>query len=79
MFEVRLVVEANSSIRLRGNRIAHPVTVARTHFEGPLSRNPHSSQTPGLQALVDFVLRETLIRIRMKKCLLLQFIKILVY
>ena len=50
-----LVVEAKSSIRLRGDRVAHPVTVTRTHFDGPLSRNPFPSETPGLQALVDFV------------------------
>ena len=50
-----LVVEARSSIRLRGDRIAHPVTVTRTHFDGPLSRNPFPSESPGLQALVDFV------------------------
>lgn len=50
-----LVVEARSSIRLRGDRVAHPVTIARTHFDGPILRNPFPSETPGLQALVDFV------------------------
>jgi hypothetical protein len=50
-----LVVEARSSIRLRGDRVAHPVTDTRTHFDGPLSRNPFPSETPGLQVLVDFV------------------------
>jgi hypothetical protein len=50
-----LVVEAKSSIRLRGDRVAHPVTVPRTHFDGPVSRNPVPSEARGLQALVDFV------------------------
>ena len=50
-----LAVEAKSSIRLRGDKVAHPVTVPRTHFDGPISRNPFPSETPGLQALVDFV------------------------
>jgi len=50
-----LVVEARSSIRLRGDRVAHPVTVPRTHFDGPISRNPFPSEIPGLRALVDFV------------------------
>ena len=50
-----LVVEARSSIRLRGNKVAHPLVVTRTYFDGPLSRNMMTSETPGLQALVDFV------------------------
>ena len=50
-----LVVEAKSPIRQRGNGVAHPTNVTRIHFNGPISRNPDVSQTPGLQALVDFV------------------------
>lgn len=50
-----LVVEAKSSIRLRGDRVAHPATVPRTHFDGPISRNPFPLETLGLRALVDFV------------------------
>ena len=50
-----LVVEAKSSIRLRGDRVAHPATVPRVHFDGPISRNPFLSEAPGLQALVEFV------------------------
>jgi hypothetical protein len=51
-----LVVEAKSPIRHRGDRVAHPVTVVpRKHFDGPISRNPFASETPGLQALVDLV------------------------
>jgi hypothetical protein len=50
-----LVIEAKSSIRLRGDRVAHPVTVPRMHFDGPISRNLFPSETPGLQALVDFI------------------------
>jgi hypothetical protein len=52
---MRLVIEANSLIRQRGDRVAHPVTVPRGHFDGPISRNPFTSDTSGLQALVDFV------------------------
>jgi len=50
-----LVVEAKSSIRLCGDRVAHPVTVPRTHFDGPISRNLFPLETPGLRALVDFI------------------------
>jgi hypothetical protein len=50
-----LVVEAKSSIRLRGDRVAHPGTVPRAHFDGPISRNRFPLEAAGLQALVDFV------------------------
>jgi len=50
-----LVVEAKSLIRQRGDRVAHPMAITRGHFDGPISRNPFPSETPGLQALVDFV------------------------
>lgn len=50
-----LVAEAKSSIRVRGDKVAHPVTVPRTHFDGPISRNPFPRETSGLRALVDFV------------------------
>ena len=50
-----LVVEAKSSICLRGDRVAHPATVPRTHFDGPVSCNPVPLEARGLQALVDFV------------------------
>ena len=52
-----LVVEAKSLIRQRGDGVAHPTHVTRELFEGPDSRNPYESETPGLQALVDFVCR----------------------
>ena len=52
---LRLVVEANSLIRQRGDRVAHPKNVSRGLFNGPIFRNPYESETPGLQALVDFV------------------------
>ncbi len=51
---LRLVVEARSSIRLRGDKVAHPDVVTRAHFEGPISRNV-SLEMSGLQALVDYV------------------------
>jgi hypothetical protein len=51
---LRLVVEPRSSIRLRGDAVAHPDIVTRAHFEGPVSRNI-SSEMSGLQALVDYV------------------------
>jgi hypothetical protein len=50
-----LVVEARSSIRVRGDKVAHPLVVTRAYFDGPLLRNVITSETPGLQALVDFV------------------------
>jgi len=50
-----LVVEAKSLIRQRGNRVAHPTNITRVLLDGPISRNPYASETPGLQALVDFV------------------------
>jgi hypothetical protein len=50
-----LVVEAKSLIRQRGDRVAHPTNITRVLFDGPISRNPYASETPGLQALVDFV------------------------
>jgi hypothetical protein len=50
-----LVAEAKSSIRVGGDKVAHPVTVPRTHFDGPISRNPFPWETSGLRALVDFV------------------------
>ena len=56
---MRLVVEANSPIRQRGDRVAHPVSVPRRHFDGPISRNSYSSETSGLQALADFVCSST--------------------
>ena len=55
---LRLAVEAKSSIRLRGDRVAHPVAVARTHLDGPISRHPFPLETPGLRALMDFVCSE---------------------
>lgn len=51
---LRLVVEARSSIRLRGDKVAHPDVVTRAHFEGPVSRNI-SLEISGLQALVNYV------------------------
>jgi hypothetical protein len=51
---LRLVVEARSFIRLRGDKVAHPDVVTRAHFEGPISRNV-SLEISGLQALVDYV------------------------
>jgi hypothetical protein len=50
-----LVVEAKSLIRQRGDGVTHPTNVTRMHFNGPISRNQYVLQTPGLQALVDFV------------------------
>lgn len=52
---MRLVVEADSHIRLQGDKVAHPLTVPRGHFDGPISRHPVTLDIPGLQALVDFV------------------------
>lgn len=52
-----LVVEAKSLIRKRGDRVAHPTNITRLIFDGPILRNPYASETPGLQALVDFVCR----------------------
>ncbi|KIL55429.1 hypothetical protein M378DRAFT_182237 [Amanita muscaria Koide BX008] len=52
-----LVVEAKSLIRQRGDRVAHPTNITRVLFDGPISRNLYASETPGLQALVDFVCR----------------------
>src|SRR5882762_6667853 len=34
-----LVVETNSHIRQRGDRVAHLISVPRGHFDGPISRN----------------------------------------
>jgi len=50
-----LVVEAKSLICHRGDRVVHPTNITRVLFDGPISRNPYVSETPGLQALVDFV------------------------
>ena len=50
-----LVVEAKSLIRQRGDRVAHPTNITHVLFDGPISRNQYASETPGLQALVDFV------------------------
>lgn len=52
---MRLVVEADSYIRLRGDKAAHPLTAARGHFNGPISRHHVTSDISGLQALLDFV------------------------
>jgi hypothetical protein len=54
-----LVVEARSLIRQRGDKVAHPITITHQHFDGPISRNPYVSDTPGLEALVDFVCART--------------------
>ena len=51
---LRLVVNARSSIRLGGDKVAHPDVVTHAHFEGPVSRNV-SLEISGLQALVDYV------------------------
>jgi hypothetical protein len=56
---MRLIVEAISPIRQRGDRVAHPISVPRGQFDGPISRNFHSSETSGLQALADFVCSRT--------------------
>jgi hypothetical protein len=52
-----LVVEAKSPIRQRGEGVAHPTNVTRELFAGPISCNLYMSETPGLQALVDFICR----------------------
>jgi len=54
-----LVVEARSLIRQRGDKVAHPITITRLHFDGPISRNTYVSETSGLEALVDFVCART--------------------
>jgi len=54
-----LVVEARSLIRQRGDKVAHPITITRQHFDGPILCNPYVSDTPGLEALVDFVCART--------------------
>ena len=54
-----LVVEARFLIRQRGDKVAHPITITRQHFDCPILRNPYMSDTPGLEALVDFVCART--------------------
>ena len=54
---LRLVVEAKSPIRQRGDKVAHPTNITRGLFDGPIMRNPFALETPGLQALADLVCR----------------------
>jgi hypothetical protein len=54
-----LVVEARSLTHQRGVKVAHPITITRQHFDGPISRNPYVSDPPSLEALVDLVCART--------------------
>jgi hypothetical protein len=50
-----LIIEAKSLICQCGDKVAHPMNITRVLFDAPISRNPYALETPGLQALVDFV------------------------
>lgn len=49
-----LVVEHQSKIRDRGDKVAHPRTVSRGSYDGPISRHPITMDIPGLQVLTEF-------------------------